>query len=49
MNKNSIYVTNKSYWNDKGNDFLEAVTLPKLGAFITDEKHDLFGDVTAKY
>ncbi len=41
MNKNSIYGTNKSYWNDKDNDF--------LGAFITDEKHDLFGDVTGKY
>lgn len=48
MNKNSIYGTNRSYWNEKGNDFLGAVTLPKLGAFITDEKHGLFGDVTGK-
>ncbi len=48
MYNNNIILTNKSYWNDKGNDFLEAVTLPSLGAFITDEKHDLFGDVTGK-
>jgi len=48
MHKNSIYGTNKSYWNEKGNDFLGAVTLPKLGAFVTDEKHNLFGDVTGK-
>lgn len=48
MDKNNIYDTNKAYWNDKGNDFLGAVTLPNLGAFITDEKHNLFGDVTGK-
>ncbi len=45
---NNIYITNKSYWNDKGNDFLGAVTLPELGAFVTEEKHDLFGDVKGK-
>lgn len=48
MDKNGIYSTNKSYWNDKGNDFLGAVTLPRLGAFISNEKHNLFGDVTGK-
>lgn len=48
MNKNNIYDTNKAYWNDKGNDFLGAVTLPNLGAFVIDEKHNLFGDVTGK-
>lgn len=48
MDKNNIYGTNKAYWNDKGNDFLGAVTLPYLGAFVTDEKHNMFGNVTGK-
>lgn len=48
MDRDNIYSTNRSYWNDKGNEFLEAVTLPNLGAFITDEKHNLFGNIAGK-
>lgn len=48
MDRDNIYSTNRSYWNDKGNEFLEAVTLPNLGAFITDEKHILFGNIAGK-
>lgn len=30
MDRNNIYNTNKTYWNDKDNEFLGAVTLPNL-------------------
>ena len=46
--KDVIHETNSSFWNIKGNDVLEAITLPFYGAFITEEKHRLFGDVSGK-
>lgn len=46
MNKYSVYETNSFYWDTKGNDFLSAIVLPHYGAFITEEKHQLFGDVS---
>lgn len=48
MNKYSVHETNRSYWNTKGNDFLEAIVLPLYGAFVSEEKHQLFGDVSGK-
>ncbi|UPK46370.1 class I SAM-dependent methyltransferase [Paenibacillus pabuli] len=48
MNKNIVYETNSSYWDTKGNDFLRAIVLPFYGAFVTEEKCQLFGDVSGK-
>lgn len=48
MNKYRVHETNRSYWNTKGNDFLEAIVLPLYGAFVSEEKHQLFGDVSGK-
>ncbi|SHN53955.1 Methyltransferase domain-containing protein [Paenibacillus sp. ov031] len=48
VNKHSVYETNSSYWDTKGNDFLRAIVLPFYGAFVTEEKCQLFGDVSGK-
>ncbi len=48
MDKQSVYDTNGLYWDTKGNEVLRAIVLPMYGAFISDEKHQLFGDVSGK-
>ncbi|WP_106767588.1 class I SAM-dependent methyltransferase [Paenibacillus faecalis] len=48
MDKNSIYKTNSFYWDTQGNDFLGAIVLPFYGAFVSEEKCQLFGDVSGK-
>lgn len=48
MQKNSVYQTNSSYWDTKGNDFLGAIVLPLYGPYISEEKCRLFGDVSGK-
>jgi len=48
MDKNSVYKTNSLYWDTKGNDFLGAIVLPFYGAFVSEEKCQLFGDVSGK-
>ena len=48
IDKNVIHKTNNFYWSTKGNDFLRAIVLPYYGAFISEENHQLFGDVTGK-
>ncbi|WP_225229299.1 class I SAM-dependent methyltransferase [Paenibacillus gallinarum] len=48
MNKYSVYETNSSYWDTKGNDFLRAIVLPFYGAFVSEEQCQLFGDVSGK-
>ncbi|WP_219837640.1 class I SAM-dependent methyltransferase [Paenibacillus sp. R14(2021)] len=48
MDKNSVYKTNSFYWDTKGNDFLGAISLPLYGAFVSEEKCHLFGDVSGK-
>jgi cyclopropane fatty-acyl-phospholipid synthase-like methyltransferase len=48
MDKNSVYKTNSYYWDTKGNDFLGAIVLPYYGAFVSEEKCRLFGDVSGK-
>lgn len=48
MDKNMVYKTNSFYWDTKGNDVLGAIVLPLYGAFITEEKCKLFGDVSGK-
>lgn len=46
--KTVIHKTNSYYWDTKGNDFLRAIVLPNYGAFVSEEKHQLFGDITGK-
>ncbi|MBB3129524.1 hypothetical protein FHS19_004199 [Paenibacillus rhizosphaerae] len=48
MNRNHVYETNSVYWDTKGNDFLRAIVLPYYGAFVSEEKCQLFGDVSGK-
>ena len=46
--KNSIHKTNSFFWDTKGNDILGATALPFYGAFVSEEKCQLFGDVSGK-
>ncbi|WNQ10772.1 class I SAM-dependent methyltransferase [Paenibacillus aurantius] len=48
MDKDAVYKTNSLYWNTKGNDFLGAIVLPFYGAYVSEEKFRLFGDVAGK-
>ncbi|MCE3201694.1 class I SAM-dependent methyltransferase [Paenibacillus sonchi] len=48
MDKNAIHKTNSIFWNTKGNDILGATALPLYGAFVSEEKCRLFGDVAGK-
>ncbi|HEX3078522.1 MAG TPA: helix-turn-helix domain-containing protein [Lachnospiraceae bacterium] len=48
MDKNNIHNTNSSFWDTKGNDVIGTTSLPMYGAFISEEKCHLFGDVSGK-
>lgn len=48
MDRNSVYRTNGDYWNTKGNDVLGAIVLPFYGAFVSEEKCRLLGDISGK-
>lgn len=48
MDKNAVYKTNSTYWNAQGNEFLGAIVLPFYGAFVSEDKCQLFGDVSGK-
>ena len=48
MDKKSIHNTNSIFWDTKGNDILGATSLPFYGAFVSEEKCQLFGDVSGK-
>ncbi|MHC1749143.1 MAG: helix-turn-helix domain-containing protein [Cellulosilyticaceae bacterium] len=48
MEEESIRKTNSAFWDTNGNDVLGTMALPMYGAFITEEKCQLFGDVTGK-
>jgi len=48
MDKNVIHETNSLFWDTKGNDILGATALPLYGAFVSEEKCQLFGDVSGK-
>ncbi|WP_194542199.1 class I SAM-dependent methyltransferase [Paenibacillus sp. JZ16] len=48
MDKNVVHKTNRLYWDTKGNDFLRAISLPYYGGFISEEKCQLFGDISGK-
>ncbi len=46
MDKRSIHATNSLFWDTKGNDVLGATALPYYGAFVSEDKHQLFGDIS---
>lgn len=48
MDKNSIHKTNSIFWDTKGNEVLGATALPHYGAFVSEEKCQLFGDISDK-
>ncbi|MFV0240663.1 MAG: methyltransferase domain-containing protein [Lacrimispora sphenoides] len=48
MDKNNIHKTNSSFWDTKGNEVIGTTSLPKYGAFVSEEKCHLFGDVSGK-
>jgi len=48
MDKRIIHETNNLFWDTKGNDVLGATALPLYGAFVTEEKCQLFGDISGK-
>lgn len=47
-NDENIHKINNSFWNTKGNDILGTTALPMYGAFISEEKCKLFGNLTGK-
>jgi len=48
MDKNAIHKTNSVFWDTKGSEVLGATSLPLYGAFVSEEKCQLFGDVSGK-
>ena len=48
MEKDVVYETNTLFWDTMGNEVLGATALPAYGAFISEEKCQLFGDISEK-
>jgi len=48
MNTASIRQLNTALWDTRGSDVIGVTALPALGAFVSEENHHLFGDVTGK-
>ena len=48
MEKDDVYKTNTFFWDTTGNEVLGATALPSYGAFTSEEKCQLFGDVSGK-
>lgn len=48
MDKDSVHQTNRSFWDTRGNDILGTTALPLYGAFVSEERCRLFGDVSGK-
>lgn len=48
MDEETIHETNSLFWGTKGSDVLGTTALPSYGAFVSEEKCQLFGDVSGK-
>ncbi|WP_099205782.1 class I SAM-dependent methyltransferase [Scatolibacter rhodanostii] len=48
MKKDTVHRANSLFWDTKGNDLLGTTALPHYGAFISEEKCQLLGDITGK-
>ena len=48
MEKDVVYERNTLFWDTMGNEVLGAIALPAYGAFVSEEKCQLFGDISGK-
>lgn len=48
MDKDTVHMTNELFWDTKGNELIGTTALPRYGAYVSEEKCRLFGDVTGK-
>lgn len=48
MDKDTVHKTNELFWSTKGNDVIGTTALPFYGAYISEEKCQLFGDLSGK-
>lgn len=48
MDQDNIQKSNRTFWDTKGNDIIGTTSLPMYGAFVSEENHHLFGDVSGK-
>ena len=48
LDRGAVYKANRSFWDTTGTDFLGVISLPYYGAFVTEEKCRLLGDVSGK-
>lgn len=48
MDRDAIHQTNSLFWGTKGNKVLGTTAMPNYGAYICEEEHHLFGDVSGK-
>lgn len=46
MDKSTVQNTNEHFWNTMGNDVVGTTALPHYGAYISEDKCQLFGDIT---
>lgn len=44
----TIQQTNRLYWDTNGNEAIQELALPQYGAYVSEEKCQLLGDVTGK-
>lgn len=48
IDKDSAHRTNSYFWDTEEGEVLGDISLPLYGAFVSEEKHQLFGDVSGK-
>jgi len=48
VDRDSIHKINTAIWDTNGSEVIGVTALPSLGAFISEENHHLFGDVTGR-
>lgn len=48
MDKTIVHKTNEFFWNFKGNNVIGTTALPLYGAFVSEEKCQLIGDIKGK-
>jgi len=48
LDKDAVYQTNSRFWNEVGSDVLGTTALPLYGAFVSEERLGLFGDVSGQ-
>lgn len=48
MDQNTVHETNSLFWGTRGSDVIGTTPLPSYGGWISEEKQNLFGDVSGK-